>query len=425
MKSKKNYSKMRLLLLGLVSFLAVKAYSVNYNISFTGTGASTSVGNVIVENTTQHTSITVPSGNTLNLTNVLTAIQQIGSDNKEMTCKTDMQGITTVSFNVKQAGFVQINAFSMDGRKMAGISNQSLVGQCNYSLTLPKGMYVLQVQGNAFTYTTKLNVAHSDNNKAELSFLGTESSVAKISRVKSSTQGVTQMLYTSGDQLMFKGYSGNYATYVPSVPTGDATVNFNFVDCTDADGNHYATVTIGTQLWMAENLKTMKYSDGSVIPFGAPTAGSGAPNAYYVRGDASTKDALGLLYKWQTVDAASNGNKDVSPAGWHVPTYDELSALATQVGTGAQMWTNMRTNDTTWNVEDGTNSTGFSAKSAGFIWDTGNSPSGKYAWFWSTSKWKGGAGNSFLLMMDGGASNATVDASDNVAISASVRCIHN
>ena len=413
---------MKLLALGLFGIIAINGFAVNYNISFTANGASSTVGSVIIENTTQKTTVTLPAGNVLNLTSAITAIQQIELSN-EITCKTDLFGITTVSFNSKQAELVQINAYSMDGRKMVGMSNQSLVGQSNYSLTLPKGMYVLRVQGTAFAYSTKLNVAHSDNNKAELSFLGTESSSAKISKVKSSTQGVTQMLYTAGDQLVFKGYSDNYATYVPNVPTGDATVNFNFVDCTDADGNHYATVTIGGQVWMAENLKTTKYSDNSVIPFGVPTD-LGTPNAYYANGDETTKDALGLLYKWQTTDAASNGNKDVSPAGWHVPTYTEMNTLITQVGTGAQNWTKLRTNDASWNVADGTNATGFSAKCAGFYWGAGN-PKGTESWFWTSSKWLGGPANSFLMFLKTSSLTGTIDASDNVAISASVRCIKN
>lgn len=386
MKSKKLYLNIKLFTLGVFSLTAINSYSVNYNIAFTGTGATSNVGSVIVENTTQKTSVTVPGGNTLNLTNVITAIQQVGTANDEMTFKSDLQGISTVSFIAKQAGQVQFNVYGIDGRKMVGMSHQALAGQCNYSLTLPKGMYVLQVQGNAFAYSTKLNVANSVNNKTQLSYIGTESSSAKSSKVKSSAQGVTQMLYTAGDQLIFKGYSGNYATFVSSVPSDDATVNFNFVDCTDADGNHYATVAIGSQLWMAENLKTTKFSDGTLVPLHRPYYDTN-PSCYYYKYDPSKFEEYGLLYTWYTVDPNSNGNKSITPTGWHVPSLDEVNALISQVGND-NVWNQMRTTDWTGNnASNADNATGFSVKQAGYLFcveDDRNGSSGELTSFWTT-----------------------------------------
>jgi uncharacterized protein (TIGR02145 family) len=85
---------------------------------------------------------------------------------------------------------------------------------------------------------------------------------------------------------------------------------------TDAGGNVYKTVQIGSQEWMAENLRTTKYNDNSGI-----TKGS----AYWFYGnttDAAAQKKWGALYSW---DAVKTGK--LAPAGWHVPTDAEWDTL--------------------------------------------------------------------------------------------------
>ena len=97
-----------------------------------------------------------------------------------------------------------------------------------------------------------------------------------------------------------------------------------FSDCIkDVDGNVYKTVTIGTQTWMAENLKVSKYSDGTPIPnitdniqWSNLTTGAWS----YYNNDASNNTKYGKLYNWYVVSPITNGNKNVCPSGWHVPT---------------------------------------------------------------------------------------------------------
>jgi uncharacterized protein (TIGR02145 family) len=104
---------------------------------------------------------------------------------------------------------------------------------------------------------------------------------------------------------------------------------------TDSDGNSYKTVYIGSQTWMAENLKTSKYNDGTSIPnvkdsleWLKLTTGAWC----YYDNDNKYNAKYGKLYNWYAVDSISNGNKNVCPTGWHVPSDAEWKVLTDYLG---------------------------------------------------------------------------------------------
>lgn len=100
---------------------------------------------------------------------------------------------------------------------------------------------------------------------------------------------------------------------------------------TDIDGNVYNTVTIGTQVWMVENLKVTRYSNGDPI---ANVTGSVSwkgltTGAYcWYNNDLANKEPYGALYNWYAV----NDTRKIAPAGWHVPTEAERALLDSYLG---------------------------------------------------------------------------------------------
>jgi uncharacterized protein (TIGR02145 family) len=98
----------------------------------------------------------------------------------------------------------------------------------------------------------------------------------------------------------------------------------------DVDGNIYHSVTIGTQDWFAEDLKTTRYNDGTPILYVTDTAewGSLHTGAYcWANNDESTKDIYGALYNWYTTDLGK-----LCPAGWHVSNNNDWERLVDYCG---------------------------------------------------------------------------------------------
>lgn len=108
---------------------------------------------------------------------------------------------------------------------------------------------------------------------------------------------------------------------------------------TDYDGNVYNTVTIGTQVWMAENLKTTHYANGTAIPLVNTTstwdALTATSKAYCWYNDSiKYKDTHGALYTWAaamngatSVTANPSGIQGVCPTGWHLPSDAEWTQM--------------------------------------------------------------------------------------------------
>ena len=99
----------------------------------------------------------------------------------------------------------------------------------------------------------------------------------------------------------------------------------------DIDGNVYKTVKIGSQLWMAENLKVTRYRNGEVIPnvtdYGQwENLSTGARCAY--NNDDGNVATYGLLYNWYAV----NDPRGLAPSGWRVPTDADWKKLEMYLG---------------------------------------------------------------------------------------------
>lgn len=106
--------------------------------------------------------------------------------------------------------------------------------------------------------------------------------------------------------------------------------NLTYGLLSDIEGNIYKTIQIGTQVWMAENLRVTKYRDGSTIQ--TKTHGLGGydtTGAYCNYGNNATYvTTFGRLY---TYYATVNSHK-LCPTGWHVPSDAEWTLLETYLG---------------------------------------------------------------------------------------------
>ena len=151
---------------------------------------------------------------------------------------------------------------------------------------------------------------------------------------------------------------------------GKSSAFFNtsltYGNVTDHQGNVYKTIKIGTQTWMAENLRSTHYRNGDPIPNVKGTADwlKLTTGAFCTYKNSENKDSIatfGRFYNWYVV----NDSRKVCPLGWHVPSQQEAATLMTFLGNdpGKQL---KEAGPSHWaNNQGGSNSAGFTGLPTG------------------------------------------------------------
>lgn len=102
---------------------------------------------------------------------------------------------------------------------------------------------------------------------------------------------------------------------------------------TDIDGNVYHTITIGTQVWMLENLRVTRFRNGDTILYIADSNewgnfGGSSPRICGYENNSLNVEDYGYLYN----QFAVLNNTGIAPVGWHIPTKEEFQTLIDYVG---------------------------------------------------------------------------------------------
>ena len=290
-----------------------------------------------------------------------------------------------------------------------------------------EGAYAVTARG--VCWSTSQNPTVSDSHTTDGSGLG------------SFTSNITGL--TSGETYYVRAYATNssgtaYGNQVSlTLPMVDAKSCTSAPTVTDHEGNVYATVQIGEQCWMRENLRTTTSpKTGTKVALPARNSagnvysslGSKVAHWYACNETTYAPKGYGLLYNWcAAMDTANsenymeiptssniNGNniqfdpsvtdpyRGICPEGWHIPSLTELNGLINNYKAGmladGNDWDDNSSTSTTntspgnYNYTD-RNSTGFTALPAGFFNNYNSQNSGIEAHFWSTWQMDGENGS--------------------------------
>ena len=420
------------ILFGLFAFAcALTVNAQNYLISFAGSGASSTVSSVKVENLTQGTTKTLTGTDILHLVGIITGIDPIVKQpSKQIRLfPNPMVDYTNLQFDIPKAGKVVVSLHDISGKVIMQTQDNLVKGQHTYKIQgLDKGVYIVTVKTSGSILTGRLlsqglkgNVPNITRLNSVLTQEEKTGGDVDFKEKEDGSKGVAtqiEMQYSSGDRLRLTGVSDIYTTIIVDVPTTSKLVTFTFIACTDGEGNNYPVIQIGTgksapQYWMATNLKSTKFNDGTVIPLVSDNTAWSKLNTYgycWYNNDISNKATYGALYNWYTVNTGK-----LCPTGWHAPTLDEWKTLTDFLGGSNAAGGKLKETGTTHWIspnKGATNEIGFTALPGGYRSSNGTFYyMGSYCKLWLSTK--SDDTNSFCQILNNNCTAADLGALDN------------
>lgn len=209
------------------------------------------------------------------------------------------------------------NDGTIDSNEQNPIWSYDTAGSYSVSLTVSDGLR------NSTTISSSKNKRNRmSNTETKIDYITVDTALPEISLSQNSLHfDIDKDINTEQTQLLTISNMGDIPLEIEL--SSNITV-------TDYEGNVYQTVTLGNQLWTAENLRTIHYNDGSAIPNITDNSqwANLETDAYCAyNNDENNAETYGYLYNWHAINTGS-----LAPEGWHVPTDEEIMQLEMFLG---------------------------------------------------------------------------------------------
>ncbi len=284
------------------------------------------VDSVQIENTTQSKNITVNGDDTLHLVDIVQNIEQKETNDHLSVYPNPASGHSFVEFWSDNTGKAKIAVYDLAGRQILEQPTRLRQGLNTYKIAgLDQGNYVVSIENKNLRASANVTVTGSAGARPGIETVQNSATSESLQRKNTKAGTRVEWQYNEGDVLIFTAWGEGYSRIMVYQISDDTHLTIAFEDCVDVDGNKYTVVEINGTMWMAENLKTTKFSTNvpiEEITDSADWANAGSAAMCYYDNDPYFADSVGIYYNFY---AAATGI--LCPNGWHVPTETEFEDL--------------------------------------------------------------------------------------------------